>query len=426
MCIRDRTKAVQAGWPPDFCACYLLTSLSPKHRNATYVGFTVNPVRRIRQHNGEIKNGARKTTRRRPWEMVMLVHGFPSQVAALQFEWAWQHPHDSVIVRPHASAAGLPRGPSQYKLPTKLKCVMLMLTLPPWSRFSLKVHFFGENHLHHGGAVPAHAAQSIGSMADLCDIAHHEARHSPEKVRSINCSLCQQQDPEKKLFMCCSGCLTSFHVICLATALSPDPTRLIPDERGLNCPSCSQEICWTAMVASAVCVQLNPPSLPEQSPEMEAASPGEDIDFAAYCRDLEDEGTCDLACDEEGWNDEHQGFSEEDSDTALEQEELSMTQYEPQDHSLQAVGPDEDSDNCSRDGSESNRKKFKLVDSDPQLQGEGRLRELAGSSVSLMSLSDHEDPEEGPFGPTRSNQTPMDSPQVHQMNPTDIVDLTMS
>ena len=39
-----------------FYACYLLCSHAPTHKDNTYVGFTVNPARRIRQHNGEIKN----------------------------------------------------------------------------------------------------------------------------------------------------------------------------------------------------------------------------------------------------------------------------------------------------------------------------------------------------------------------------------
>lgn len=47
--------------------CYLLTSCDPKYKNHTYVGFTVNPKRRIRQHNGELTNGAKRTTRKRPW-----------------------------------------------------------------------------------------------------------------------------------------------------------------------------------------------------------------------------------------------------------------------------------------------------------------------------------------------------------------------
>lgn len=46
--------------------------------------FTVNPRRRIRQHNGEIRSGAFRTKKRRPWEMVFCIFGFPTNVSALQ------------------------------------------------------------------------------------------------------------------------------------------------------------------------------------------------------------------------------------------------------------------------------------------------------------------------------------------------------
>ena len=62
---------------------YLLRSLpSPA---STYIGFTNDPAKRLRQHNGELVSGARRTHKKRPWEMLLVLAGFPTQVSALQF-----------------------------------------------------------------------------------------------------------------------------------------------------------------------------------------------------------------------------------------------------------------------------------------------------------------------------------------------------
>jgi structure-specific endonuclease subunit SLX1 len=63
---------------------------------ATYVGVSPDPVRRLRQHNGEIVGGAKYTTSKSAngvggWRHVCLVRGFREPREALQFEWAVKH-----------------------------------------------------------------------------------------------------------------------------------------------------------------------------------------------------------------------------------------------------------------------------------------------------------------------------------------------
>lgn len=56
----------------------------------SYIGFTVNLVRRVRQHRGELKGGAKYTAHwpdRRHLTVVACIQGFPTKHAALSYEW---------------------------------------------------------------------------------------------------------------------------------------------------------------------------------------------------------------------------------------------------------------------------------------------------------------------------------------------------
>ncbi|XP_044496275.1 structure-specific endonuclease subunit SLX1 homolog isoform X2 [Mangifera indica] len=154
-----------------FFACYLLTSLCPRYKGHT---FTVNPRRRIRQHNGEIRCGAFRTKRRRPWEMVLCIYGFPTNVSALQFEWAWQHPAESLAVRQAAATFKSFSG-----VATKVKLAYTMLNLPNWKSLSITVNYFSTKYLKHAAScpsLPGHMKVQVYPMDDLpCYIRRQES-----------------------------------------------------------------------------------------------------------------------------------------------------------------------------------------------------------------------------------------------------------
>jgi len=71
----------------DEWSCYII-----ENRGYTYVGVSNDVMKRLRAHNGEIKGGAKYTTSKgKGWKHVCLIHGFPTKIECMQFEWALKH-----------------------------------------------------------------------------------------------------------------------------------------------------------------------------------------------------------------------------------------------------------------------------------------------------------------------------------------------
>jgi structure-specific endonuclease subunit SLX1 len=71
--------------------CYILYN---DDNNKTYNGYTVNPLRRIRQHNNEIKGGAKYTTKSKvEWKYLLIIESEQfDKNNALCFEWMLKYP----------------------------------------------------------------------------------------------------------------------------------------------------------------------------------------------------------------------------------------------------------------------------------------------------------------------------------------------
>ena len=55
--------------------------------NLSYAGMTNDFTRRFRQHNCEIKGGAKYTKKRDFWYPICIIDGFPDMKSAMQCEW---------------------------------------------------------------------------------------------------------------------------------------------------------------------------------------------------------------------------------------------------------------------------------------------------------------------------------------------------
>lgn len=70
---------------------YICYALEHSSSRKVYTGMTNNFTRRLRQHNGELKGGARSThCRRGHWAARIHVEGFESKGEAMSFEHAWK------------------------------------------------------------------------------------------------------------------------------------------------------------------------------------------------------------------------------------------------------------------------------------------------------------------------------------------------
>uniref|UniRef100_A0A8C3UT36 GIY-YIG domain-containing protein n=1 Tax=Catharus ustulatus TaxID=91951 RepID=A0A8C3UT36_CATUS len=217
-------------------AVYLLRSAAPqgRARGRTYVGFTVDPRRRLRQHNGGRRRGG--------------------------FEWAWQHPNSS-----RRLLAPPPRRPREQPISFALRLLPRLLRAPPWSRLPLRVRWLRPPGPEVELAPPPHVVEEKG--AGLPRLKRKKGRGLEAVGEGRGCGLCEEAQATPLLRCPRPQCSMAAHPPCLARLfLAPEPQQLLPVTG--TCPSCHTPLLWGDLIRRC---------LGEAEPEEEWAEPDDVI-----------------------------------------------------------------------------------------------------------------------------------------------------
>ncbi|XP_068205992.1 structure-specific endonuclease subunit slx1 isoform X2 [Palaemon carinicauda] len=243
------TRMSQGEVVEDFYGVYLLYCINPKYRGRTYIGFTVDPNRRIKQHNTGVKaGGAYRTSNKGPWEMVLIVHGFPNDISALRFEWAWQHPEKSRRLRNVDRKKS-----SEKRFDFCLRVLATMLQTKPWARLPLTLRWLKQEYMKEfpvGMEAPLHMPIAYGPVKPQKVSSPVKQDSSVDSRQEFSyCVLCEDLIKSSDLMRCLkSTCKMTAHVRCLAHHMLKDecPDTLLPLE-GL-CPICNSNLLWGDLV----------------------------------------------------------------------------------------------------------------------------------------------------------------------------------
>lgn len=295
---------------PAFYCCYLLRS-TIRH-SSLYVGSTPHPTRRLAQHNGRSKGGAVRTSRAtlRPWEMVLVVAGFPSNIAALQFEWAWHNAHLTRHILPEDRISApvtkirtnAKTGKTRKKISRprtslidKLSNLHLLLRAPYFSKWPLELRFFNQtvhrSWLSWSDRVDDQIRPDIPILLDVAQPVEQEdeissaqrptkkrkidligkggiegidptyarfqtvlqklKQRTDDKTDSLVCEICEVPvRAEKDLFNICldHDCTSVTHLSCLSTKFlqESDSATIVP--KAGKCPSCRTILQWSDLM----------------------------------------------------------------------------------------------------------------------------------------------------------------------------------
>lgn len=245
----------------DFFGVYLLYCLNPRFKGRTYIGYTVNPERRIKQHNtGAHAGGAYRTSGKGPWEMALIIHGFPNEISGLRFEWAWQNPHKSRRLK----AVVPSKVKTELAFDYRWRVACHMLRTNPWAKLGLTIRWLRQDYQRNfpqGLDPPYHMPIEYGPVTTkkVSSDSRGKGKAPTPRVstrgnanvsfsKSEMCALCRTsvEKSEKSLTCLHPSCSMISHLRCLARHFLGNSDLLLPVEG--RCPTCDIGLVWGDLI----------------------------------------------------------------------------------------------------------------------------------------------------------------------------------
>lgn len=186
--------------------------------------------------------------------MVLIIHGFPSNISALRFEWALQQPKISRRLKDNVSI--MKKIQKETFFDYTFRVITEMLRIGPWNRLPLKIRWLDSDYKKEFALdrlPPKHMRTLEGSIIQEKKTRKKKGeKEEAEEYVSCFCTLCLNYidvEVSRKLLCINVNCSFVSHLECLGI-LWVENGHYVPIDG--ECPSCKKRFLWSDFINNSL------------------------------------------------------------------------------------------------------------------------------------------------------------------------------